>query len=374
MSLTEHPLRALMISKACYVAAYRRKLEELASAGVDLTLVVPPHWRFGRRIAPLEPGLDHGYRTIVRNPRWNGNHHLHHYPGIGRLLAEWRPAILHVDEEPYDFVTIHALLAARRSGARTVFFTWQNLARRFPPPFDWIEAAVLRRAGGAIAGNHAAAAILRDKGFGGPLAVIPQFGVDPDLFRPIPREKPGPVRIGYAGRLVPEKGLRVLAAALAELPGDWQLAVAGEGPLLGELKATFSRPSLAGRLDLVGAVPSTAMPVFLGTLDVLVLPSLTTPHWQEQFGRVLVEAMACEVAVVGSDSGEIPQVIGDAGMIVREGNAGALRDALAALAAQPARRAALGAAGRRRVLDRYTQRRIAEETIALYRQVLLAVR
>ena len=65
-------------------------------------------------------------------------------------------------------------------------------------------------------------------------------------------------------------------------------------------------------------------------MDVSVLPSLTRPNWKEQFGRTLAEAMSCETPVIGSDSGEIPHVIGDAGLIFKEGDAQALAGAYSA--------------------------------------------
>jgi glycosyltransferase involved in cell wall biosynthesis len=111
------------------------------------------------------------------------------------------------------------------------------------------------------------------------------------------------------------------------------------------------------------------MPDRLQQWDVLVLPSLTRSNWKEQFGRILVEAMACQVPVVASNSGEIPNVVGDAGLLVPEGDPGALRDGVAALLDEPARRLALGQAGRARVLARYTHRRIAEQTAQVYCQV-----
>jgi glycosyltransferase involved in cell wall biosynthesis len=112
------------------------------------------------------------------------------------------------------------------------------------------------------------------------------------------------------------------------------------------------------------------MPDRLRGWDVVVLPSLTRPNWKEQFGRILVEAMACAVPVVASGSGEIPNVVGDAGVLVPEGDAGALRAALAALLADPARRQELGRRGRARALERYTHRRIAEATARVYRTLL----
>jgi len=101
------------------------------------------------------------------------------------------------------------------------------------------------------------------------------------------------------------------------------------------------------------------------------LPSLTRPNWKEQFGRVLIEAMACGVPVIGSDSGEIPNVIGDAGLIFPEGDIVALRDSIARMLADPERRARYAEAGRQRVLAEFTQAQIAAATVRVYREILL---
>jgi glycosyltransferase involved in cell wall biosynthesis len=114
-------------------------------------------------------------------------------------------------------------------------------------------------------------------------------------------------------------------------------------------------------------VPSTEIGSLIAGFDLLVLPSRSTPAWKEQFGRVLVEAMLCEVAVVGSSSAEIPNVIGDAGVVFPEGDTGALSAALSRLAADPAERRRLGVAGRQRALRLFTQRRIADATYDVYR-------
>jgi glycosyltransferase involved in cell wall biosynthesis len=225
-----------MISKACYVAAYRRKLEELAALpDLDLTLVVPPYWSQNGRRAPLEPGHTDGYRMIVRNPVLNGHFHLHFYPGLGDILDDVRPDLVHIDEEPYDLVTFHALRASKRRGARTLFFTWQNLHRTLPPPFRWFLSHVLHNADGALAGNAEAQTILGNRGYRGPVDVIPQFGVDETVFSPLSEEERGEpemLRIGYAGRLVPEKGVSVLLRAVAGLPEPCRLAIVGDGPEL----------------------------------------------------------------------------------------------------------------------------------------------
>ena len=362
-----------MLSKACVVGAYQRKLEALAALGVDLVVAVPPAWRDERGVIPLERAYTQGYQLVVTPILLNGDFHFHFYPRFGALLRRFRPEVVHIDEEPYNLATWHALRLAARQGARTVFFSWQNLLRHYPPPFRWWEADVLARADAGIVGNQAAVAVWRAKGFRGPLTVIPQFGVDPEIFSPTaPRPGVrGELIVGYAGRLVPEKGLDLLLLAAARAPGV-QVHLVGAGPEQGRLADLGETLGLRGRLRLDPLVPSTQMPALLRQWDALVLPSRTRPNWKEQFGRVLVEAMACGVPVVGSDSGELPNVIGDAGLIFAEGDAEALAAHLRALRDDPALRAGLAGRGRARALNCFTQQRVAEQTAAVYRAVLAA--
>jgi glycosyltransferase involved in cell wall biosynthesis len=375
----------MMISRACLIGAYQSKLEAIAShPDIELTAVVPAFWREGSRYVRLEQTYTEGYQLIVAPVAWNGRFHLHYFPTVSSLLAGVRPDLLHMDEEPYNLATYHALRAARRVGVRTLFFSWQNLDRRYPWPFRRLERWVHRAADAAIAGTEGAAEVLRRKGYEGTLRVIPQFGVDPHLFRPAtdtpddrtwPSQRlgsgnglrPFPFTIGYAGRLVPEKGLDTLVEAVGALSGDWRLLICGWGPWRARLEHRLKRLGLMGRVTFREDVSATKMPAQYAAMDVLVLPSRTRPNWKEQFGRVLIEAMACGVPVVGSDSGAIPGVIGDAGLVFPEGDAMALRDHLATLMADPNRRRALGARGRQRVLERFSQERIADQTVALYR-------
>lgn len=364
-------MRILMVSKSCLVGSYQRKLEEIAAQpGVELEVVVPPSWKDTQGVLNLERSHVEGYRLVVDPIRFNGNYHLHYYPRLKKRIAEFRPEIVHIDEEPYNLATWHAWRLARSAGAKSLFFTWQNLLRRYPFPFDRMERAVLDGVDHAIAGSQGAADVWRRKGYAGPLSVIPQFGVDPDLFTPPAERDPGRgLVIGYAGRLVPEKGIDLLVRAIAGLPGVWQLTLAGEGPERGALVALVKQLGLQEQVFFDGWVPAARMPAYLQQLDVLVLPSRTRPNWQEQFGRVLIEAMACQVAVVGSDSGEIPHVIGDAGLIFPEEDVAALGSHLMRLQDNETR-LGLGRAGRQRVLARFTQTQIATQTVDVYREML----
>lgn len=367
-------MRVVMISKALVVAAYRRKLQELArQPDIELTAIVPPEWREGGQRIRLEDTTAEGYRLIVAPIVFNGRHHIHFYPTLGRLLAALHPDVLHVDEEPYNLATWHALRLGHRIGARGLFFTWQNLYRRYPWPFSGFERTSYRLSRYAIAGNQAAVSVLRRKGFRGPVAVIPQFGIDPQLFAPA-EERPGKRTsefiIGFAGRLVPEKGIAILMRACAALPfHEWRLHLVGNGSGQAHFAALAQQLGIGDRVRFWGHLPSMQVADFYRLLDVLVLPSLSRPNWVEQFGRVLVEAMACGVPVIGSDSGEIPHVIGDAGLIFPEGDANALAALLTDLACSPQQRAALAEKGRARVLAHFTQAQIAADTARVYREV-----
>jgi glycosyltransferase involved in cell wall biosynthesis len=268
-------LRVLMVSKACVVGAYQTKLEALARMpGMELTVVVPPAWRGPEGTSVLERAHTAGYELIVSPMRFNGSFHLHYYPHLPYWLRRLQPDILHFDEEPYNLATYLGLRAGRRVGARGLFFTWQNLYRVYPWPFRAWEQACFHLAAGALAGSADACRVLRRKGYRGPARVIPQFGVSVERFAPPAVEPPaaGPLRVGYAGRLVPEKGVDLLLRALAGLQAPWRAVIAGRGPEEGRLRAMAQELGLGDRVELRGNLPSREMPAFFAGLDVLVLP------------------------------------------------------------------------------------------------------
>lgn len=365
-------MRVLILSKACIVAQYQSKLTALAAKpNLDLTVVVPPSWRDERGKIKLERRHPSGYELIVAPIRLNGHFHLHYYPTLERILERVQPDLFHIDEEPYNLSTFLAARAIRRvkPTAHVLFFSWQNILRHYPPPFAWMEKFVYKISEAAIAGNREAEKILRHKGFSKQISVIPQFGV-PDSFVPLAaRTAHNPVTIGYAGRLVPEKGTHVLLHALAQVRGAWELKILGSGPLYASLEKLARELNLAPRVKFASWISSAEMPAFYQSLDVLVVPSLTRANWKEQFGRVIMEAMACGVPVVGSNSGEIPNVIGSAGIIVPEDAPAALAHALDTLIEDAALRHELGTKGITRVREMFSQQRIVDDIHTLYLQL-----
>ena len=370
-------MRVLYVSKAMTVGAYRDKLRELARH-VELRALAPERWA-GRKADSVDGGQP--WMQLVR-AAFDGHNHFHLYRDVHQLFEGGRPDIVHIDEEPYSAVTAQLARQCSRRNLPFLFFAWQNIEKRIPPPFDAVRSYVFKRASAGLAGTEEAAGVLRAWGWRGLTGVIPQMGVDPDRFqrqaagrqrvRQLLNVGPSDFVIGFGGRLLREKGVHTLVRAAGMIPGAL-LVFVGDGPERASILETAQATGIAHRVQVRPGVPSQEVPDWLSAFDVLVLPSLTTRGWKEQFGRILVEAMACEVAVIGSDSGEIPTVVGDGGIVVREGDVLALADALRKVAGSHELRAELGARGRKRVISNYTNERIAIDTVRFYEQLLAEV-
>ena len=250
----------------------------------------------------------------------------------------------------------------------------------------------MKHTDGLIAGNQDGIRVLRQRGYHGLATVIPQLGVDEHLFKaesqPALRAKLGLMDedfvVGYVGRFVMEKGLLTLAKALTDLdqrPGvnrRWKWLLLGKGALRSDLERWAVEQGFQDRLLWVESVPHREVACYINVMDTLILPSettygltgLTAVGWKEQFGHVLIEAMACKVTVIGSDSGEIPHVIGDTGLVFPEGNVAALQDCLVDLMSDRQRCATLGQKGYERAMTHYTNRALAEALRSFCHQVL----
>ncbi|MBI3813554.1 MAG: glycosyltransferase family 4 protein, partial [Nitrospinae bacterium] len=218
------------------------------------------------------------------------------------------------------------------------------------------------------------------KGFSKEAEVIPQFGVNPQIFKKDdvkclkkelnPENK---FTIGFVGRLVREKGIIDLLDAVLNAGFDSHLLIIGAGPLKSKIIERTKGAGISHRVKIIDRVPSLEIYKYFNCMDCLVLPSLTMPNWKEQFGRVLIEAMACEVPVIGSNSGEILNVIGDAGLIFKEGDTNDLSSKINLLINNEDLRIKLGKKGRQRVLEHFTQKIVAQETYKIYKKILKSV-
>jgi glycosyltransferase involved in cell wall biosynthesis len=361
----------LRVYHSAVVGGWRERDRELRRRGAQVTLVSPRAWREGGRRVLLDPGVDRFVvpaATVGRHPAVFAYNPL----PLLRVLRRQRFDHIDVHEEPCSLAAAEVRLLRRwlQPRSRLLLYSAQNIPKRYPPPFRQFESGALAEAVGVYVCNRAAGDILRDKGFRGVVKVLP-LGVDVQRFAPR-HEQNRPVGtrslcVGYVGRLTPEKGVDVLLRAAAEQPG-WRLQIVGDGPARSDLEGLAGRLGLHGRVAFTAARPHHALPELYRELDALAIPSLPTPRWQEQFGRVAVEAMASGVPIVASASGSLPEVVGDAGLLVPSGDPAALREALTELANNPRRRSELGERGRARSA-RFSWASVAQAHLALYQEV-----
>ncbi len=284
------------------------------------------------------------------------------------LLRDKRPDLIQVEEEPVSPAAQQVVRLARRLKTPVVLYTWENQPRRYSLLTRWRRRRTLRRLRGVAAGSEAAAALVRRDVPNLPIAVVPQLGVHvPTTAEHRLHEG---LTLGYVGRLVVGKGVDTLLEALAEIRSlRWQLTLVGDGPDRERFERQASELRLAARIRWLGALPALQMAAVWPELDVLVLPSRAATSWTEASAHVLAEAMAREIAVVGSDTGVLPEVIGDAGVVVPTGDAGALATALRRLADEAVRRP-LARAARARAMRHDSDDAVAEKTLEFWRSLV----
>jgi glycosyltransferase involved in cell wall biosynthesis len=379
-------LRILWLWHAAVVAEYRKPLSALGKCpDLDVTLLTPKRWpeRAGQMVK-AEPSDDSSYKLVTARTVLTGLYYLYIFPSLLYQLLRYRPDIIYCSEEAHAFIAACVLLLRRifLPESRVLLYAAQNIKKRYPIPFRLFERYSFRHADSILACGTLVAQTLRSKGYGGDLRVV-ALPVDVHAFAPDPEKRAEGRRslglsadlcvIGYAGKLVEEKGLRTLLRAFADVAEERKsvhLVLAGGGPLKAEMLASAAGLGLAERVHMPGVIHNADLPAFMNALDIFVLPSETRPNWREQFGRVVVEAMSCGVPVIGSDSGEIPVVLGDAGLVFHEGDSEDLASHLRCLLNEPVQRVKLSHLGRGRVLRHFSVEQIAAQHHAIYRETL----
>ena len=360
------PLRIVSIAHPTVSSeAARLRYRDLAArSGIDLHLVMPATWKeFGRSMVaePFEAERLSVHVLPIRLPHAGPmNWYLHFYPALRPLLRKLEPDVIHLWEEPWSVVALQAHILRRR--AALVLEVDQNILKRLPPPFEQIRRFVLKHTDHVLSRSPDATAVVRARGYAGPVTPI-GYGVDLATFRPgikpANMANEGSFRLGYVGRLVEEKGLDDVLDAMAHGPQSISLSIMGEGPYEAGLRQRIAELGLSGRVDFRGWSAPAEVATFLRSLDALVLLTRTTKHVREQFGRVIIEAQACGIPVIGSSCGAIPSVVGDGGWIVPERSPEKLRDLLIQVTRDPGLVAAKGIAARRNVESRFTYDAVA---------------
>lgn len=369
-------IRVLRIAHSSLTPALRARERGLARRypDVDLEVVTTERWRE----AEVDVAATADDLFPVTTARTHLSKHIQLFAYDPRpiiaALRRHRPHLIDVNHEPYSVACAEVLTLCGwfAPQATIVMQTNQNIFRNYPPPFNWFEQRAFRRVAAAYGCSETVREVLRAKGFKKLAPVIP-FGVNIESFRPrrAVSGAPGVLTIGYVGRMLPGKGLNVLTEALRKLASEkWRLLLVGDGPEREAVERSLASAGLLERVQFTGAVSYDAVPEFYQQMDVLVMPTQTTKRIREQFGRVLVEAMASGVPVIGSTCGAIPEVIDDAGLVVPEGDADALANALRRVLNDDDLREHLARAGRTRAERHYSWDRVADRTYELFRHVL----
>lgn len=340
----------------------------LAAKGMQVLLIAPQSWRESFGTAEFEPELDRARYQARSLKVWaSGKYHRVLFRGLESAIAGFKPDRIWAHAEPENLLAWQVLRARDRVAprARVSLVSWRNidyprggLPYRLAGLHQRIEDA--SRAAGAevLCYNRDAERIMSARGF----STRPtRMGVNQGYFKPQPRASarralglPAKARLyGFAGRFIASKGVADLIDAAARVPGA-QLLLLGDGPARGAWQVRAQERGVTLHLRSLG---HEQMAQGLAAMDALVLPSRSTSDWIEQFGRILIEAMACGIPVLGSDSGAIPEVIGKAGLTYNEGDVAGLARLLKQL---PSKSKALSRAGLRRAKD-YEWRAIAPQ-------------
>jgi glycosyltransferase involved in cell wall biosynthesis len=374
-------MRRILIVAHTYVAPETRgKLRALAARDLDVTVGVPQRWKepvLGRLVETTwerQGGLEI-FPIPVRDPG-RPLEYTFARRALASLIRDKRPDLIQIEEEPISAAARQVARLAAGLRVPVVLFCRESEGRNLPWTVRWRRRRTLHQARGLAAASEAVAAALRQalRGSERPIGVIPQLGVQ---VPPAPDHQTHEGQaIGYVGRLVQARGVDTLLQALAEARDRaWRLTIVGDGPERERLEALASQLRLAARIRWAGALPPEHLARLWAELDVLVLPSRHVADGSagsdDAHGHVLVEAMAHEVAVVGTEVGVIPEVIGDAGLLAPPDDPAALAAALRRLAANGgAERLSLARAGRARAMRLFSDEAVAERTMEFWRSVL----
>lgn len=382
-------MNVLVVGHTYISAINRDKWKALAALypHSNITVVIPKRWPatlFNHIIDPVALNKENtpNLTFIALDTFFQGSEvrYLYYPRQLYHVIKTSQPDIIHTEQGDGALSYTQCIVTARLLGLRPkfVFFTWINwsaapsrLHRIFWHP---IQRYNLTRSHGALTGNSQARDLLEKKGCSKPITVLAQLGVNQKVFYPLNEQKINleTKTITFVGRLVPEKGVFLLLEAftrLQEYHASWQLNFIGDGPAKDQLCQTIKE---VNNLQIKHCTPCTHHEVAdkLRTTDIFVLPSYDTATWKEQFGHVIIEAMACGIPVIASTGGAIPEVVGNAGIICKQNDINDLTQCLRLFMHDEKIRKNYAKKGIALVSERYTHEAIADSTYRFWHKML----
>ncbi len=370
-------LRVLFVSHTYVVGVNQGKLKAIADTGeVELALLAPSNWRATEWNRTLELETPFPEIRIYSASVWFTGRvgaHIYHPWKIWQVINDFKPDLIQVEEEIFSLCAFEVSLWAKLYHKPMVVFGWENQLRSLSVFRRWIRNMVMSSTNLYLAGNQDGAAVMRSWNYQGPVEIMPQMGVDTDLFAPSARNHQNRLNIGFLGRLVPEKGLDILFAAVSQLKRQdlsCKITICGSGLSEADLRQEAEKQGITDLITWKGAVRHEVAPMELAKFDVLVLPSRSVATWKEQFGHVIIEAMAMGIPVIGSSCGEIPHVIACEDLIFPESDSTALAAILKKVICDRNWREEMGNYGIERVEKYYSHRRIAQKLITQWQKLV----
>ena len=383
MDPTPEMTRVLIIDKTAVLEKYQQKCEELAECSdIDLTLFAPEVWAENFQEIPIEKTTDPNYNIRTGRCFFKGyeNRGFYYDLSLSRAIRDEQPNVICMLEEPFSLFALETVFFRNRFApdASLVFYTSDNHSWNHDYPYrpsaiyERIFNYTVANADYAAAVNEEARQILESKGFDGPIELF-SWGLDRQYFReqdaPELRDRlelDGPV-VGYVGRLIEVKGVATLLEAVAGMDECVSVLIVGDGPDREMFESVAADLDIADQTVFAGYVEPEEMDRYYGVMDTLVLPS--HEEFKERFGRVLIEAMACGVPVVASETGGIPEVVDNAGLLFEDRNVEQLHDHLETVLYDEKRQSELICKGKQRVENNYTWSAFAEQLHGIIRRV-----
>lgn len=377
-------IKVLYIDHAAAYPEEQNKYLALAKQeDLEICLLRPRRWADAARAENFEKNhFKFDFKVTQGDVVFKGfRHRSFFYNRIGGLIKNFQPDFIHLFEEANTFFTFQAYLMKRLFSPSTklVFDNFQNILFEhtdytFHQLYDYMESRVFKNSVCATVRYQGSRDFLLKRGFNKPIYEIP-WGTDISLFRKMDsnsirkKYQLDKFTFGYIGRLEETKGILDLINAFARLKEDARLLIVGKGSVEDKMNMLIKRLNLSDKIRYVGYVSHPQLPEYYNAMDCLVVPTYTTDMVKEQFGRVIIEALACGVPVVGSTSGAIPAVIGEAGLVFEEKNVQDLTEKMTKILVEKDLRSKLGRLAVNRVHEKFTWDKFAESCVRMYREM-----
>jgi glycosyltransferase involved in cell wall biosynthesis len=333
----------LAVSQASFTAINRTIYSALKSRGWNIHLVAPAKLIFSGRLSGAEPEQPgdpqiHFLKLNGNNPR------IQWYKGLIQTLDSLKPQIVYLDNDPASFMATRIGIWCRFNNAKLVCQSCENLSIKIGKVYQrqglkGIPAALMKNIFSLVSkklSSHVfvisndGADVFKDLGYNSvsktPLGFNENiFFVDDDARNRIRKEKDlDTITFAYFGRLVPEKGIHIMLEALSRIKDlKWKLLMDDfeiyANPYTEEIKQQIGKLKIQDRVIYFHA-SHTGIAAYMNAADVVLLPSISTPVWKEQYGRVVPEAMACGKILVVSATGALPELVAEAGITFPEKN------------------------------------------------------